>query len=162
MLLRLLHLQSRCPLRRLTTTQDPARSIHQPLIITPRPSRAHPTDLELPLRPAQLDRPQRGRRRVQGACLPPFPSRAAPLLPPAGVSQHTSAQTEPPPPSPSTNQHPTQPVFVDLKSKPEWFFPWNPYGRVPTLVWRDDAGEHSLYEVGGGYGEGGLLVCWGC
>jgi hypothetical protein len=38
-------------------------------------------------------------------------------------------------------------VFVDLKEKPEWFFPLNPYGRVPTLAWKDGRGTHSLYEV---------------
>lgn len=39
------------------------------------------------------------------------------------------------------------PVFVDLQDKPEWFFRHNPYGRVPTLVWREPSGEvASLYE----------------
>lgn len=38
------------------------------------------------------------------------------------------------------------PVLVDLKAKPEWFFDYNPYGRVPTLAWEDGGGSHSLYE----------------
>lgn len=37
---------------------------------------------------------------------------------------------------------------MDLKSKPDWFFPLNPYGRVPTLAWADGGGApQSLYEV---------------
>jgi hypothetical protein len=39
-------------------------------------------------------------------------------------------------------------VFVDLAAKPEWFFPLNPYGRVPTLAWAEGGKEESLYEVG--------------
>ncbi|KAI8474547.1 MAG: glutathione S-transferase [Monoraphidium minutum] len=41
---------------------------------------------------------------------------------------------------------PYTPVHVDLKAKPEWFFKWNPYGRVPTLVWQDGEGEASMHE----------------
>lgn len=39
-----------------------------------------------------------------------------------------------------------KPVFVDLASKPEWFFPLNPHGRVPTLAWADGGKEDSMYE----------------
>lgn len=39
-----------------------------------------------------------------------------------------------------------EPVFVDLKNKPEWFFPLNPYGRVPTLAWQEGGEDRSLYE----------------
>jgi len=38
------------------------------------------------------------------------------------------------------------PVYVDLKNKPEWFFQHNPYGRVPTLVWQDNSSTTSMYE----------------
>lgn len=39
-----------------------------------------------------------------------------------------------------------KPVFVDLRSKPEWFFPLNPKGQVPTLAWQEPDGPQSLYE----------------
>eukprot|EP00879_Flechtneria_rotunda_P019400 GHRR01020377.1.p1 GENE.GHRR01020377.1~~GHRR01020377.1.p1 ORF type:complete len:179 (+),score=53.62 GHRR01020377.1:338-874(+) len=37
-------------------------------------------------------------------------------------------------------------VYVDLQKKPEWFFKHNPYGRVPTLAWKEGQDAASLYE----------------
>eukprot|EP00877_Chromochloris_zofingiensis_P011217 jgi/Chrzof1/6349/Cz18g05080.t1 len=38
------------------------------------------------------------------------------------------------------------PVFVDLLNKPDWFFKYNPYGRVPTLVWKEGDSKESIFE----------------